>query len=179
MLLEVFIHENVRTDEVFDSPGLFWWQWLLISLAILGLLVIIILLLKTKKQTPPKLPSAIGVFDQAVAALPTNQMAQNEFALALSKIIREYLCHSRQSNSIHETNEEINDSLLISLSTSEPTKAELLEFLNDLETLKYGDLAANNSQPESILRNAHLLIHKVEWELTQQSPVPVENQPTQ
>ena len=167
LLLESIIHENVKTHEVFAKPGLMWWQWGLIILLTCIVLFTLRLLLKLKKPRARKTTSPIQAFDAALSGL-NEELSPPEFAISISKMIRHYLHDSQLSEAIFQTNEEINRS---SIKVSEATQLTLVEFLNSLEELKYGNIYAKSVNRNTIVKSAHDLIHTVEKEITQPAPV--------
>jgi len=161
-LAEIIIHDNVATDEVIPYPGLMWWQWGFIIVGIIFLISIALLLLKAKKQGPPRIPCPLDHFNANIRDLSQKQLGPTEFGVESSLTLRSYLQQKSASPALYQTNEEINADSLQQLGLPSEIRLDLIDFINSLETLKYNSpTASTNFAPEIILKHMVELVYRI------------------
>lgn len=161
-LAEIIIHDNVPTDEVIPYPGLMWWQWGFIIVGSIFLISIALLILKTKKQGPPRIPCPLDHFNATIRDISQNKLGPTEFGVESSLTLRTYLQQKSASPALYQTNEEINADSLQQLNLPSELRLDLIDFINSLETLKYNSpTASKDFVPEIILKHMVELVYRI------------------
>lgn len=160
-------------DDVIPSPLLLWWQWALIAIGVILILTVILLIMKFWKKKPPVevVISPLKVAEEKLTDATHSELTDKELFLYLSVILREYITTRFYCPTLFETNEEINAHHFDKLNIPEPKKQEAVEFINQLEKLKYGDAQEGVIIPQEIIHSLSLLIIQLdrEWQHSQQS----------
>ena len=103
---EIIIHDISTTKEVIPEPGLMWWQWGLIGLGILVIIVSVYFIIKHHKNKPVSSANALNLALDKLTGISCS--SPQNFSVELSLLVRDYLHLKLEDPALFETNEEIN-----------------------------------------------------------------------
>jgi len=161
ILLEITFHQNTPVNDVYPAPGLLWWQWALILLGAIIAITILYFFAKAIIQRPkPQIPAIRTFREEMNHIIPENENGTS-FAVKTSTTFRHFLYRELANDSLFQTNEEINLTLLKQLKLNDTTNSQILDLLNQLESLKYSKGSELNYDPVKIKEHTAFLAESI------------------
>lgn len=157
------LRDLVAPEPMLRHPGLPWWGWALVALAVVLAALLVTAIARRRRATPPPLPvdREIAYREAVEAVAACVGLPKREAALRASGAIRLYLSRVCNDPSLFETHEEFVARHRALERLPETTREQLSMLLSRLASLKYDqpDPAAApadfTTQPLSVLRQVH------------------------
>lgn len=155
--------------EVQDPAPLFlWWQWALIGLGgALALYLIVLLVLKALKGSNAN--SSISYLERALKQIellnPASQ-TNNQTAVHLSLIVRQYLQNRLNDPALFETDEEFHARSEELKHLPQEAASQLTSYLEQISRFKYAPDQANQNNISRFLDTARTLLENLDRSLT-------------
>ncbi|MFC5049679.1 hypothetical protein ACFPK9_03490 [Rubritalea spongiae] len=138
-------HDIIETSE--KVPLLVWWQWVLLSLAALAVILLLIFILKKSRKSNAQTTSNLELALQKIQALELKSTDSNRLATDLSVIVREYLQMQFEDRALFETDEEFHERSHHIEALPEQAAEKLRQYLTGLSQHKY---APSHNHPAAL-----------------------------
>lgn len=155
------IHDIV---EISEQPALLlWWQWALIGVGALLVLLALILLFQRKGKTlAAKNSSPLQVALQQLDSLDIEQSDANRLAVHLSLIVRQYMQRKFNDIALFETDEEFHARSTELNKLPAQASKNLEDYLNAISEHKYAPNPNHPAALESLIEKAKQLLHTLD-----------------
>lgn len=149
-------HEIIETSQ---TPALLlWWQWLGVAIATIALLILIRLIIKNKKTTPPTPVQNLAQALHTLTHIRNETFTTRDLATRLSLTTRQYLQAQFNDPALFETHQEFNHRSQDIKKLPLEAASRLSSYLTELANLKYAPDPESPEIQDTLIKNTEDLL---------------------